>query len=304
MGAGGLQAMVKSGLPIRGKRVVVAGTGPLLLAVAAYLRQHGAEIPIVCEQTSWSTLARFSMALLSQPGKIVEGLRLKRELAGIPFAANTWPLAAQGRQSLESVTISRGGTPETIQCDFLACGFHLVPNVELQLLLGCEIQAGQCTGRRISTNDGRRRLLCGRTDRHRRRAVGACRGTDCRSCCRRWHGKSSQVISWTGESTALCAALGSGISCASRTKGLAVRGYDRMPLRGYSLFASPAANIAGARRSCTHAAEWVRVRGECADRQPNFSSNGSRIRFDRLFSPRALKTWLRLPVVPRRTPQY
>ena len=38
MGAGGLQAMVKSGLPIRGQRVVVAGTGPLLLAVAAYLR--------------------------------------------------------------------------------------------------------------------------------------------------------------------------------------------------------------------------------------------------------------------------
>ena len=47
MGAGGLQAMVKSGLPIRGKRVVVAGTGPLLLAVAAYLREHGAEIPVI-----------------------------------------------------------------------------------------------------------------------------------------------------------------------------------------------------------------------------------------------------------------
>ena len=30
MGAGGLQAMVKSGLPIAGKCVVVAGTGPLL----------------------------------------------------------------------------------------------------------------------------------------------------------------------------------------------------------------------------------------------------------------------------------
>ena len=45
MGAGGLQAMVKSGLSVRGKRVVVAGTGPLLLAVAASLRKHGAEIP-------------------------------------------------------------------------------------------------------------------------------------------------------------------------------------------------------------------------------------------------------------------
>src|SRR6202161_1066171 len=36
MGAGGLQAFVKSGLEISGKRIVVAGTGPLLLAVAAY----------------------------------------------------------------------------------------------------------------------------------------------------------------------------------------------------------------------------------------------------------------------------
>src|SRR6185369_12324767 len=34
MGAGGLQALVKTGLPIEGKRVVVAGSGPLLLAVA------------------------------------------------------------------------------------------------------------------------------------------------------------------------------------------------------------------------------------------------------------------------------
>ena len=34
MGAGGLQAMVKSGLSITGKRVIVAGSGPLLLAVA------------------------------------------------------------------------------------------------------------------------------------------------------------------------------------------------------------------------------------------------------------------------------
>src|SRR5271169_135909 len=61
MGAGGLQAMVKCGLSIRGKRVVIAGTGPLLLAVAAYLRKHGAEIPMICEQTSWSSLARFGV---------------------------------------------------------------------------------------------------------------------------------------------------------------------------------------------------------------------------------------------------
>src|SRR5579863_8095414 len=142
MGAGGLQAMVKCGLPIRGKRVVVAGTGPLLPAVAAYLRKHGAEIPAICEQASWSDLASFSLALFGWPGKILQGFQLKRDLAGVPFAANSWPLAAQGRQTLESMTISHAGKAENIPCDYLACGFHLVPNIELPSLLGCAVANG------------------------------------------------------------------------------------------------------------------------------------------------------------------
>src|SRR5690348_8960269 len=48
-GAGGLQALVKSGLPIEGKKVVVAGAGPLLLAVAAYLRKRGADVALIAE---------------------------------------------------------------------------------------------------------------------------------------------------------------------------------------------------------------------------------------------------------------
>ena len=140
MGAGGLQAMVKSGLPIQGKRVVVAGTGPLLLAVAAYLHQHGAEIPLVCDQASWGSLARFAMRLFGHRRKIAEATRLKRDLAGVPFAANTWPLAAHGRTALERVTISRHGQSQEISCDYLACGFHLVPNTELAALLGCQIR--------------------------------------------------------------------------------------------------------------------------------------------------------------------
>jgi NADPH-dependent 2,4-dienoyl-CoA reductase/sulfur reductase-like enzyme len=135
MGAGGLQAMVKSGLPIVGKRVVVAGSGPLLLAVAAYLRKHGAEIPIICEQASWSRLAAFGIGLFGWPEKIVQGIGLKRDLRGVPFAANSWPLTAQGRQTLESIAIVRASRVETIPCDYLAFGFHLVPNIELPLLL-------------------------------------------------------------------------------------------------------------------------------------------------------------------------
>jgi NADPH-dependent 2,4-dienoyl-CoA reductase/sulfur reductase-like enzyme len=139
MGAGGLQAMVKGGLPIHGKRVVVAGTGPLLLAVAANLRKLGAEILMICEQTPWKSLAKFGLALSRWPAKVFQGLQLKRDLAGVRFAVNSWPIGAYGEQVLERVTVLRNGKMETVACDYLACGFHLVPNVELPLLLGCEV---------------------------------------------------------------------------------------------------------------------------------------------------------------------
>jgi NADPH-dependent 2,4-dienoyl-CoA reductase/sulfur reductase-like enzyme len=142
MGAGALQAMVKSGLPIRGKSITIAGTGPLLLAVAAFLRSQGADIAIICEQASWRSLMQFGASLAAFPEEIGQALQLRRALRGIPFTPNSWPLIAHGTKRVESVTISRGGRRETIGCDYLACGFHLAPNVELPVLLGCETVAG------------------------------------------------------------------------------------------------------------------------------------------------------------------
>ena len=142
MGAGGLQALVKSGLPIEGKRVVVAGTGPLLLAVAAYLRKKGANVLMVCEQASWNRLARFGIGLLRFPGKISQAVMLRKDLSGIPIAANSWVVEAHGAVKLESVTVSQDGKRQRVACDYLACGFHLVPNIELPMLLGCEIRDG------------------------------------------------------------------------------------------------------------------------------------------------------------------
>ncbi|MGC2658477.1 MAG: FAD/NAD(P)-binding oxidoreductase [Bryobacteraceae bacterium] len=142
MAAGGLQAMVKSGLPILGKRVIVAGSGPLLLAVAAHLQKRGAIVLGICEQASWSALARFSVALLSDSQKFRQAFALQRVLRGVPFWPNTWPLRANGDPKLESVTLSRNGKVHEIACDYLACGFHLVPNTELACLLGCRLKNG------------------------------------------------------------------------------------------------------------------------------------------------------------------
>lgn len=142
LGAGGLQALVKSGLSIQGKRVVIAGTGPLLLAVASYLHKYGAEILMICEQRHWAPLARFGLGLLRHPQKVQQAMSLRRELAGIPLAMNCWPIEAIGKDALEQVIIRHGAKTETIACDYLACGFHLVPNTELAELLGCRSRDG------------------------------------------------------------------------------------------------------------------------------------------------------------------
>jgi len=140
LGAGALQVMVKSGLPIRNKRVVVAGSGPLLLAVSAYLRQHEAKVVAICEQTSWINLARFVGGFAGNSAKLTQALQYIWKTFGIPFRAGCWPIAAHGKDKLQSVMISNGATQSELPCDYLACGFHLVPNIELATLLGCRIE--------------------------------------------------------------------------------------------------------------------------------------------------------------------
>lgn len=141
-GAGGLQALVKSGLPIEGKKVVVAGTGPLLLAVAAYLRKRGAQVLLIAEQVSKSKLLSFGFGLWRSPGKIFQALQLKRELAGIPHLTTCWPVSAHGDSQLRSVTLRRGQKTWEVECDYLACGFHLLPNTELAVFVGCALRDG------------------------------------------------------------------------------------------------------------------------------------------------------------------
>ena len=149
MGAGGLQALVKSGLPIAGKRVVVAGSGPLLLAVAAGLRKQGADVRAVVEQAERSKIVGFGFHLLRSPAKLGQAVALKLGgLKGIPHHLGTWPLEAIGRDRLEAVRLTDGKTSWNIECDYLACGFGLVPNSELARMFGCE-----CVGRFVRVTD-------------------------------------------------------------------------------------------------------------------------------------------------------
>jgi len=132
-GAGGLQALVKSGLSVRGKRVVVAGSGPLLVAVAAALRKQGARVVGIAEQAPLGRILRF---LRRYPARLPQAIGLRARLVGVPYWTGTWPVRfAAGRR----VTLSNG---KILAVDYLACGFGLVPNTEAAQLLGCRLDDG------------------------------------------------------------------------------------------------------------------------------------------------------------------
>ena len=138
VGAGGMQALVKQGLPVAGKRIVVAGTGPLLLAVADLMKRKGAIVPSVLEQTPTNRLNRFGLSLVSRPKKLLAGVWLRARLLGSGYTADAYPLRVT--RSAGGLRIDyRVGTWETsVDCDYFACGFNLIPNNELPQVIGCE----------------------------------------------------------------------------------------------------------------------------------------------------------------------
>jgi NADPH-dependent 2,4-dienoyl-CoA reductase/sulfur reductase-like enzyme len=139
LGPGGLQALVKNGWPIRDQRVVVAGSGPLLLAVAKGLRQHGAQIVEIAEQAPWSHILSFASTLWQHPSKLCQGVTLLRPRL---YNCGTWPVRAEGVDHVERVELTDGRRTWRRECDLLACAFGLVPNTELPLALGCRLNDG------------------------------------------------------------------------------------------------------------------------------------------------------------------
>ncbi|CAM5612245.1 oxidase [Streptomyces avidinii] len=147
VGAGGAQAMLKGGLVLPGGRVVVAGSGPLLLAVAGSLAAAGARVPAVVEASAYTGYAGHAPALLRNPAKLAEGAAYGSALLrhGIRLLARHAVTEAHGTDRVEAVTVARldrdwrpvPGTARRIPCDAVAVGHGLVPQLELTTGLGC-----------------------------------------------------------------------------------------------------------------------------------------------------------------------
>ncbi|BCM71061.1 MULTISPECIES: NAD(P)/FAD-dependent oxidoreductase [unclassified Streptomyces] len=147
--AGGAQAMLKGGLVLPGRTVVVAGTGPLLLPVATGLAAAGARVAALVESAGPAALLRRAPALAAQPGKLAEGAGYAARLLrhGVRTLTRHTVVAAHGTDRLEAVTVAaldrdgrlRPGSARRIPCDTLAVGHGMLPHTDLAETLGCTL---------------------------------------------------------------------------------------------------------------------------------------------------------------------
>jgi thioredoxin reductase len=138
VGVGAVQALLKAGVSVRGKRIVIAGTGPLMLPVAASLARAGADLTMVAEQTPARDVVRFGASLWRTPAMLLQAARYRTQFARTRYVTDAWVQSAEGDERVERVTITNGRDTWTLDCDYLCVAYGLVPCVELARLAGCD----------------------------------------------------------------------------------------------------------------------------------------------------------------------
>ncbi len=147
--AGGLQSLLKGGGVVAGRRVVLGGTGPFLLPVAAALAARGAEVVAVCEAAAPAAWLRHPAPLLRNPAKWAEAAGYAGTLARhrIRVRTRTGIVGAEGEErvavvrtaSLDADGAPLPGTERRIEADTVGVGWGFVPQLDLLLPLGCDL---------------------------------------------------------------------------------------------------------------------------------------------------------------------
>ncbi|WP_341521465.1 FAD/NAD(P)-binding oxidoreductase [Pseudomonas sp. G.S.17] len=143
MGIGAAQTLLKSAALLPSKRVVLAGSGPLLYLFAWQLIRSGSSVAAILDTTPRNNrlpALRHLFSALRAPGYLLKGLGLLRAIAAssIPHIRQVETLEARGDGAVDSVRYSVGGSFTDIGSDLLLVHQGVIPNVQLSRSLGCE----------------------------------------------------------------------------------------------------------------------------------------------------------------------
>lgn len=145
---GGLNGWAKHGV-VPGERVLLAGSGPLLLALAHNLMRSGARIAAVVSMTPPLAPFRYALPLAASMGG-AKAFQLGLILARLAFRQvrtrhSTIVSEVAGPGSARQATLTRidaqgcpvPGTERTLDADVVAVGYGLIPGTDLTRCCGC-----------------------------------------------------------------------------------------------------------------------------------------------------------------------
>lgn len=144
--AGAAQALLKAHGTLIGRRVLVAGTGPLLLPVAAGLARSGARVTAVCDAAGTGRVLACLPAISGHRAKLAEAAGYAAALARRRVRARPgWAITAcRGRGQVQEALVSRvgrgwetRGPARPVAVDAVAVSHGLVPLLDLSRSLDC-----------------------------------------------------------------------------------------------------------------------------------------------------------------------
>ena len=151
MGAGGVQAFVKSQQFLTGERFVFAGAHPLQLIVADQVRAVGGRVEaVVFAQSAWRALAaaRAPLTVIGHAPKFIEAAKafLRLRAAGVKVLFGRKIVAAEGETAVERAQVAKlspsadAAARQWLPCDILALCYGFLPSSELARQAGAEVR--------------------------------------------------------------------------------------------------------------------------------------------------------------------
>jgi NADPH-dependent 2,4-dienoyl-CoA reductase/sulfur reductase-like enzyme len=135
---GAAQIALKAQGVALGRRIVLAGSGPLLTLVGAQLVKAGAEVAAVLDTSCWRRQMKGLGGLAARPLVAFRGLVLRMRLGRRYHAGVRLDEILADTSGVTAVRWrDRGGRQRLTQCDMVGVGWHLRAETHLADLTGC-----------------------------------------------------------------------------------------------------------------------------------------------------------------------
>jgi thioredoxin reductase/bacterioferritin-associated ferredoxin len=150
LGAGATLRLVKTQWVLPGRRVLLAGLGPLQLVLAHLLLTSGARVVCVADAANPWGAWRQARDLWGHWDRLRAAYAYRRTLwrHRVPLLFNHAIVAAEGTERVEAATLARldaqgvpiAGTERIFDVDAVCLGYGLLPSLQLTAAFGCELR--------------------------------------------------------------------------------------------------------------------------------------------------------------------